>query len=96
MVLQDEGYPQQPRENDERQAPGRPLDGAVLWSLKEAAWKAFRCPGDLPFMCLELELSARSVVTAVRIRGRRHPVRALLRRPWPGWVVTVVWAGEGA
>lgn len=79
----------------ERCAPGRPADGAVLWALKEAAWKAFRCPRDLPFKELELELRPGAAVRAVRIAGERHPTRSALRRPWRGWIVALVWAEEG-
>lgn len=80
----------------ERSAPRRPRDGAVLWSLKEAAWKAFGCERSLPFGALELELDRLGRVAAVRVEGRRHVASARVRRPWQGWVLALVWAEEGA
>lgn len=80
----------------ERRAPRRPRDGAVLWALKEAAWKAFGCPPSLPFTELQLELGRCGDVEAVTIEGVRRPARSRVRRPWPGWILALVWAGEGA
>lgn len=79
----------------ERRAWPRGRDVAGLWALKEAAWKAFHCPDDLPFTALELEIGRDGAVAVVRIDGRAHPARSILRRPWPGWLVAVVWA-EGS
>lgn len=78
----------------ERRAWPRGRDLSALWALKEAAWKAFRCPDDLPFTALELEIGRAGTVSAVRIDGRAHPARSILRRPWPGWVVALVWTEE--
>lgn len=78
----------------ERRAWPRGRDLAGLWALKEAAWKAFRCPDHLPFTSLELEIGRAGAVSAVRIDGRGHVARSILRRPWPGWVVALIWAEE--
>ena len=80
----------------ERRAWPRGRDAAGLWALKEAAWKAFRCPDELPFTALELEIGRDGTVAVVRIEGRAHGARSVLRRPWPGWVVAVVWAEESS
>ena len=78
----------------ERRGWPRGRDAAGLWALKEAAWKAFRCPDALPFTALELEIGRSGAVSIVRIEGRAHVARSILRRPWPGWVLAVVWAEE--
>lgn len=75
----------------ERRSPGRP-EAAVLWALKEAAWKAFRCDATLPFTELELELGAHGDVQAVRVRGARYQARSEVRRVWGDYVLAVVWA----
>ena len=71
---------------------GRDMSG--LWALKEAAWKAFRCQDGLPFTALELEIGRGGAVSAVRIDGRARTARSIVRRPWPGWVLALVWAEE--
>lgn len=78
----------------ERRSRGR-LDGSALWALKEAAWKTFRCDGSLPFTALELELTARGEVRAVRVRGARCVARSELRHVWGGYVLALVWT-EGS
>lgn len=78
----------------ERRAWPRGRDASGLWALKEAAWKAFGCPDDLPFTALELEIGRGGTVSAVRVGDRAHAARSLLRRPWPGWVLALVWAEE--
>lgn len=75
----------------ERRSRGRP-EAAVLWALKEAAWKAFRCEATLPFTELELELTDHGDVRAVRVRGARYAARSEVRRVWGEYVLAVVWA----
>ncbi|HUG39521.1 MAG TPA: 4'-phosphopantetheinyl transferase superfamily protein [Longimicrobiales bacterium] len=80
----------------ERQGRRCPRDGAVLWALKEAAWKAFRCPPGLAFTDLELEFGRCGDVEGVTIEGCHRPARSRIRRPWPGWVLALVWGAEDA
>lgn len=56
-----------------------PHDPATVWALKEAAWKALRLGAHTPFAALELRLSSRGSLRAVRVGGREHPARARLR-----------------
>lgn len=68
------------------------VDATTHWVLKEAAWKAFRCPPRLPLTALELWCDAHRALCAVSIAGARHAARAWVTRPWPGFVAAVVLA----
>jgi 4'-phosphopantetheinyl transferase EntD len=72
----------------------RRLGLTALWTLKEAAWKAFRADDATPFTALELHADPRGAIDGVSLYGRRHPARALVARPWPGFVLAVIWVGE--
>jgi 4'-phosphopantetheinyl transferase EntD len=72
----------------------RRLGLTALWTLKEAAWKAFRADDATPFGALELHAGRRGGIEGVSLHGRRHPARAVLARPWPGFVLAVVWVLE--
>ena len=65
-----------------------------LWTLKEAAWKALRCDDALPFTALELRGDALGRIRAVRLWGAVRPARATVLRPWPGYVLALVWVPE--
>jgi 4'-phosphopantetheinyl transferase EntD len=67
------------------------LDATVLWTIKEAAWKALVLPRVAPFAALEL-VCVRGALTELRFEGSRWPARAQLHRPWPGYHATVVLA----
>ncbi len=60
------------------------------WTLKEAAWKALRCPDDTPFSALELIFDRGATLRAVAVHGDRVRARARVLRPWPGYVAAVV------
>jgi 4'-phosphopantetheinyl transferase EntD len=74
----------------------RRLGLTALWTLKEAAWKALDLPHATPFGALELRADARGRVVEVSLRGVRRAARAMLARPWPGFVLAVVWLEEDA
>lgn len=66
----------------------------TLWVLKEAAWKALGCDAQTPFGAVALCFDRRGCVTAVSGDGRRIDVRAMLLRPWPGFICAVIAAKE--
>lgn len=63
---------------------------AERWALKEAAWKALRCPADTPLMALELVVDDAGALRGVTLEGERLSARAWLPRTWPGYVAAVV------
>ena len=74
----------------ERRAAGR-HDSVALWTLKEAAWKALELASDVPFHDLELGFDAGGSVRSVRCGVDVLPASASLSRPWPGFVLAVLW-----
>lgn len=74
----------------------RRLGLTALWTLKEAAWKALDLPNATPFGALELRADAHGRVVEVSLCGVGRPARAMLARPWPGFVLAVVWLEEDA
>jgi len=73
----------------------RRLGLTTLWTLKEAAWKALGADDATPFAALEVHADPHGGVEGVSLHGRRHRARALVARPWPGFVLAVVWLSEG-
>jgi 4'-phosphopantetheinyl transferase EntD len=71
-------------------------DATELWALKEAAWKALGCHAALPFTSLELGFDGVGDVVEIRIGGVVCPARAVLTRPWAGYVLAVFWSPEAA
>lgn len=67
-----------------------PSDGAALWALKEAAWKALGLAQDLPFHALALEFDGARKLRAVRVADARFAAHAVVVRPWPCHLVAVV------
>jgi 4'-phosphopantetheinyl transferase EntD len=70
------------------------LPCAVLWVIKEAAWKALALGDDVPLAALELDVDGRGRLRAVWLRGEQRPAGATLTSPWPGYVMAAVWVGE--
>jgi len=69
------------------------LEPTTLWTLKEAAWKAFSCKASTPFHALTIAAlgaapSAAYIVFA--LRGDVVPGFAHIWQPWPGWVAALV------
>ncbi|MBI4409766.1 MAG: 4'-phosphopantetheinyl transferase superfamily protein [Gemmatimonadetes bacterium] len=63
----------------------------VLWCLKEAAWKALQLDGTVPFTALELRFDDEGRVRDVGIRNERCCARAYVMKPWPGYLLALVW-----
>src|SRR5205809_884894 len=53
-----------------------------------------RCDDALPFTALELRGDALGRIRAVRLWGAVRPARATVLRPWPGYVLALVWVPE--
>ncbi len=66
------------------------LDATLLWTLKEAAWKALGLGAAVPFQALELVLDGERRLCALAIHAAPQPARARLFTPWPGFVLAVV------
>jgi 4'-phosphopantetheinyl transferase EntD len=69
------------------------IEPTTLWTLKEAAWKAFSCDATTPFHALTIAavdatLSATRVVFA--LRGDIRPGFVQVWHPWPGWIAALV------
>lgn len=65
-------------------------DPTVLWTLKEAAWKAFACGPSIAFHDLEITFTDHGHIRGVRLFGRETPARCLVLQPWPGWLLSVL------
>jgi len=66
------------------------FDPTILWSLKEAAWKALRLKPGTPLTALELEFDPHGRLGALRLAGTPHRARATLVPSWPGYVLAIV------
>lgn len=69
------------------------LDPTTLWTLKEAAWKAFSCDASMPFQALTVAAigTARTPGHIVfALRGEIVPAVACIWHPWPGWLAALV------
>jgi 4'-phosphopantetheinyl transferase EntD len=70
------------------------LPGAVLWAMKEAAWKALALTDDVPLTALELNVDGRAMLRGVWLRGEARRAAAALMSPWPAYVGAAVMVGE--
>ena len=78
---------------EEERVPG--TDVTLLWSLKEAAWKALGLGRAVPFKALELCCDREGSLRGVRLWGAFLPMRSRLTSPWPGYHMTTVWMTGG-
>jgi len=63
----------------------------TLWALTEAAWKALGLANATVFSAVELLADRRGEITALTLHGERRCVRVLVTRPWPEFILAVVW-----
>jgi phosphopantetheine--protein transferase-like protein len=73
---------------EQRAAQGFSL--AVLWSLKEAFWKAMGLDGSVAFHDLELDVDAAGRVRGVCYRDEWRRAAATIAAPWPRYVMAAV------
>jgi 4'-phosphopantetheinyl transferase EntD len=78
----------------ERRSVGR-IATAVLWTLKEAAWKALRLGSSVGFHELELSILESGEVRHVHFRGQSWRAVTTLSSPWPGYVLATMQLGSG-
>lgn len=71
------------------------VDVLVCWTLKEAAWKALGLTRADPFTSLELVWCG-AVLVGIRHAGVERSARALLCRPWPGFLAAALILPEAA
>ncbi len=71
----------------ERRSAGS-IAAAVLWAMKEAAWKALELDSSVGFHELELEIDDGDV-RGVHCLGARFRAATRLTAPWPGYVLAV-------
>jgi phosphopantetheinyl transferase (holo-ACP synthase) len=69
------------------------VDPTTLWTLKEAAWKAFSCDATTPFHALTvaaLEAAPAPMYVVFGLRDDIVPGFACIWHPWPGWLAALV------
>lgn len=70
------------------------VDPTVLWTLKEAAWKAFSCNSAMPFKALTVAAVGGSSTipsyVVFALHGDILPGSAHIWQPWPGWLAALV------
>lgn len=66
-------------------------DMTVLWSLKEAVWKALGLGRSVAFKELELWWDSLGAFTGAHVLGVFVPMHAELTFPWPEYHVVTVW-----
>lgn len=71
------------------------LDPTVVWSVKEAAWKALGLGRSLPFADLELRADAHGRLIGVAVHGHFVTMHTRIAEPWPGYMVAKVWMPGG-
>jgi 4'-phosphopantetheinyl transferase EntD len=71
-----------------------PLSATILWSLKEAAWKALRCRGSTVFSSLELGFNRAGALESLTLEGTEHRAGSMIWTPRVGYVLAVVWTEQ--
>jgi len=71
------------------------VDPTVLWSLKEAAWKALGLGRSVPFQAMELRGGADGQLLGVTVHGVFMPMHTRMSRPWPGFHAVAIWMTGG-
>lgn len=71
------------------------VDPSVLWSVKEAAWKALGLGRSVPFLTMEIRADARGLPLGVAVCGAFVPMHTRLSHPWPGFHAVAAWTRGG-
>lgn len=71
------------------------MEPTVLWSLKEAAWKALGLGRSAPFTSVELRPGSTGRLLGVCVDEVFVPMHTWLSRPWPGFHMATVWTTGG-
>jgi 4'-phosphopantetheinyl transferase EntD len=67
----------------------------VLWTLKEAAWKALQLDGSVGFHELEVHLDHAGDVRGVGFREQWYSAVAAVVSPWDGYIMAVLHLERG-
>lgn len=67
------------------------VDPTILWSLKQAAWKALGLGSTVPIGSIELRAGPSGQLLGVEAEGLLLPVHTRVGEPWPGFLSTMVW-----
>lgn len=73
----------------------RSVDPTVLWSVKEAAWKALGLGRSLPFVAMEIQADDRDRSLGVMVHDTFVPMHTHLSHPWPGFHAVAAWTTGG-
>lgn len=68
---------------------------AVLWTLKEAVWKALALDPSVGLQELELDIDDAGTMRGAEVRGVRYHGTASVSSPWPGYVMATVHLRDG-
>jgi phosphopantetheinyl transferase (holo-ACP synthase) len=71
------------------------VDPAVLWSLKEAAWKALGLGPSVPLHAMELRTDGPGQLLGVTVRDVFVPMHTRMSRPFPGFHAAAIWMTGG-
>ncbi|MDX1647156.1 MAG: hypothetical protein R3304_08420 [Longimicrobiales bacterium] len=74
---------------EQRLAEG--IDPTILWSVKQASWKALGLGPSLPVAELELAPDVDGKLVGIYIGDAVLPVHVRMSQPWPGFIMTAVW-----
>ena len=71
------------------------VDPAVLWSLKQAAWKALGLGRSVAFRALELCTDGPGRLLGIRVDDVFLPMHTRMTRPFPGFHAAAIWMMGG-
>ncbi len=66
------------------------MSSTVLWTLKEASWKALRLAPTVGFHDLQLDIDDEHELRGVLLRGHRFSASATVASPWARHVLATV------
>lgn len=73
------------------QAMATYVDPTVLWSLKEAAWKALGLGRSIPFHAMQLCTDGPGQLLGVTVDDVFVPMHTRMSRPFPGYHAAAIW-----
>lgn len=71
------------------------VDPTVLWSLKEAAWKALGLGPSVPFHAMALCTDGPGQLLGVTVQDVFVPMHTRMSRPFPGFHAAAIWINGG-
>ncbi|MDX1495310.1 MAG: 4'-phosphopantetheinyl transferase superfamily protein [Longimicrobiales bacterium] len=71
------------------------VDPTVIWSVKEAAWKALGLGTSVEFAEVELRADPMGRLIGIDVLGAFVPMHTRIAEPWPGFICAKVWMTGG-